>query len=498
MKPTHITHNMVFLGAACFLAILHICSWSDYPPDVDPINFTLALHTYSPSIDAPHPPGYPLFVFTGRLAAYVVGDRHAYQLVNLGMLFASGCFLYFTFRRAGNVELGIFSALLLMSHPLAWSATVVPECYISDTFFATGILAWVYCNSDSQKKLVAGIFVLFFLMGMVRPVSGVMLLPLAMAVGYYCAEVRSFRNVVFVVIAGILAIILAYAITAILSGGLTAYRSAAMRVMGGAFHANSLLGGAAFSNHMKMLAHLLGWFLLLVLPTGVLIFVAALNNRNLVQAIDNKSAIIIGYAWLLPPLLFYALIYYLKPTYQLIYLPCLLIPCAWVLTLKDGFFSKRARTFAFLALVMAQLVFFLVPFGHLPQPLFRITESYVIQQDQAWGSLMDNLSKMPKEDTLLIWVSHPSLSMYAVRLINKQEPIALASTDRSELNYLIPQTMEWLPSNLSDKIINEKYKGAIIIENIRGQATVRNIKFSDPQWRVVNYLLNNYLSKYPR
>jgi len=166
------------------LATLHYYAWSDYPPGTDPINFTTALHDFSPAFDSPHPPGYPLYVFAARLAAFVVGERHAYQFINLAMLLGSGGMLYWLFRRINAAAMGFAAAALLMTHPLAWAATVLPECYVSDLFFGTAILAFVMTQRDLNRRLLSGVFVLFFLLGMVRPVSGVMLLPLAMAVSY--------------------------------------------------------------------------------------------------------------------------------------------------------------------------------------------------------------------------------------------------------------------------------------------------------------------------
>jgi hypothetical protein len=221
MEKSYFRYDLIFIMASSLLAIIHYLSWSVYPPDVDPINFTVALQTFSPSIDSPHPPGYPLFVLAGRIAGLLVGGHYAYQFVNLAMLIAAGGFLYLLFRNVKHPDLGIYSALLLMSHPLAWAATVVPECYISDTFFSCAILTWVFTQEGCQKKLVTGIFFLFLLLGLTRPVSGVMLLPLAMTVCFLYSDNQRYRATLFVAIAGITSITLAYCSTAYLAGGLT-------------------------------------------------------------------------------------------------------------------------------------------------------------------------------------------------------------------------------------------------------------------------------------
>ena len=492
MRKSLSSYDLFLLGASISLAILHVSAWSHYPPDVDPINFTVALHRFSPAEDAPHPPGYPLFVFAARMASVLVGDNHAYQTVNLGMLLSAGGFIYLLFRHLKNPTLGVFSALLMMSHPLAWAATVIPECYISDTFFACGILVWVVTQRSRPRVLFSGVLILFFLLGLIRPVSAVMLLPMAMTACFLLADSRNFRTPMMLATLAITAIALAYFFTAYVSGGLLAYRSAALRVMGGAFSTNSVLGGASITAHVKMLAHLGGWFLLLAWPAVVVLTYALLKKRYLLKDSRYRHASLIGSAWLLPPLMFYSFIYYLKPTYQLIYLPCLLIPVAWAFTQQAGWFNRKTSIIAFTLLVLAQLALFWYPFPHLPQVLFRQTEAYVKQQDQAWDYLLKNLSALPTSDTLLIWMSHPSLSVYAVRLLKAEGPIATVKTGSNELNYLMPTTMSWLPSGPADKVIDAKYQAALVIENVDGKAVVRYVPLPNPLSHQVDYLLKHH------
>jgi len=469
------------------LAVLHYIAWSDYPPDVDPINFTVALQHFAPAFDSPHPPGYPLFVFAARLAAVWVGDNHAYQFINLSMALGSGGFLYILFRRLNETAIGFASVLLLMSHPLVWSATVIPECYISDVFFGTAILALVLTQRASKQYLIVGIFVLFLLLGLVRPVSGVMLLPLAIVGSYITSRSKSLPLILAIIAA--VAVVLAYGITAYLSGGLTLYRSAALRVMGGAFRASSILGGAPLSAHLKMLSHLLGWWLLLAIPATVALFFSAWKNPSSLNIKRQASALVIGAAWLLPPLAFYGGIYYLKPTYQLIYLPCLLIPVAWVLYGKESRVSRASANYILSFLVIGQLVIFFLPIPKLPQALHRYTEAFVIQQDKAWEQLLDQLNTLPKQNTLLIWVSHPSLPFYTVRLLDWEAPIAVAKQARTKLSYVEPKTMTWSPDNDKTTRIDNHYEGVVTIDEREGQAIIRYVRLSNEQDHEVEYLL---------
>lgn len=496
------SYDLTFMLVASILAALHIYAWSDYPPGVDPINFTVALRNgFSPASDSPHPPGYPLYVFAARLAAFLAGERHAYQFINLGMLLGSGGILYWLFRRINATAIGFASAVLLMTHPLAWAATVIAECYVSDLFFGITIFAFVMTQRDSNRRLLSGVFILFFLLGMVRPVSGVMLLPLAMAVSYSTARSKSLLLLLAAV--ATTAIILAYGITVYISGGLDVYLSATDRVMGTAFRESSIVGGAPLSAHLLMLKRLFGWWLLWAIPMGLIVLIVALKKPGNLNFRRHSSALIIGGAWMLPALAFYSVIYYLKPTYQLIYLPCMLIPLAWVLFGKDSIFKQSSAKLILSGLVIVQLGIFFLPIPNIPEPIRRLTHAYFIQQDHAWEQLIRELDALPKKNTLLIWAEHPSLHMYAAKLLNREGIIAAVNWNRTGLNYFDPKKGLWLSGSGADKgssiwstsdtsseMIGEKYDGVIIIDVLSGKAVVKYIPLANRQHRKIDYLLN--------
>ena len=481
-------YDLTFVLMVGMLAMLHYLAWANFPPDVDPIHFTFALsHNFSPAVDTPHPPGYPLYVFAGRLAAALVGEHHAYQFVNLSMLLGSGGALYWLFRHFNAAAVGIASAVLLMSHPLAWAATVIPECYVSDLFFGCAILALVMTQQDSGRRLLTGVFILFFLLGLIRPVSGAMLLPLAMVASYKTTHSKS--RPIFVAVAATIAVALAYAITVSISGGWETYRTATDRVMGEAFRKSSIFGGAPLSAHLFMLQRLFGWLLFFSLPMAIIMFIAGLTSKWKLQFGQHASALMIGGAWLLPPLAFYSLIYYLKPTYQLIYLPCLLIPIAWALLRKDSTFNQLGAKLILSGLVIVQFAIFFLPIPNTPEPIRRLTHAYFTQQDQAWEELTQKLAAMPRKNTLLIWAAHPSLTGWAVRLLDWEGPIGMAFPTRSRLDYIDSTTKNWVPSGEADTKIDKKYDGVVIVDELAGKCVVQYIPLKNRQLRRVDYLL---------
>jgi hypothetical protein len=313
-----------------------------------------------------------------------------------------------------------------------------------------------------------------------------MLIPLAMMAGYTTTRSRS--SPLLLAVAATAAVILAYAVTAYVSGGLEVYRSASLRVMGGAFRESSILGGAPLSAHLQMISHLIAWFLLLALPTGLCLLAIALKKDGKLFFEQNSSALMIGGAWILPPLAFYGAIYYLKPAYQLIYLPCLLIPIAWVLYNRASVLARPTANVILSGLVVAQLGIFFLPIPHTPQPIQRQTEAYFIQQDRAWEQLSRELESLPRKNTLLIWAGHPTLPVYAIRLLDRGSPVAVATADGTSLNYVDPNTMNWLPGNGGTRV-DEKYDGVALVDDFAGQSVVKYIPLTDRQHREVGYLL---------
>lgn len=495
MKKTDYSFDIALFSCLLLLSLLHISAWSLHPTDVDPINFTVALQIYSPATDAPHPPGYPLFVFLARAAMTMVGAANAYQLANLILLCMSCVILYTIFRRRDKADLGLYVAVLTFSHPLALAATVTPECYISDMFFACGILFWTTQHDYRERLFLAGIFTLFLMLGLVRPVSGVMLMPLAIAGQFSKAWAvnprKLFTVAIAIVFTGMFALLISYVITVYLAGGWDIYKSATQRVMGSAFNQNSILGGASPETHFRMLSHYIGW--LTILSTPALFVVAYIFFKNSARAVisTHKYALALGASWILPPMAFYVLIYYLKPTYQLIYLPCLIIPIGWALSSSSGLVSKSVAKVVFLLITLTQVAYFFLPLPNLPQPLFRLTSEYVNQQDREWENLLINISEVQSNNTLIVWAGHPHLTIYSLRLINWNEPIGVFDQNSGTIRFLIPRSMSWIPPRPGDQRISDKYNSVLFIENRKGKSSIRLFPIEVNDSRELREILDN-------
>jgi hypothetical protein len=124
---------------------------------------------------------------------------------------------------------------------------------------------------------------------------------------------------------------------------------------------------------------------------------------------------VLAAAWVVPSFIFYLSIYYLKPTYQLIYLPALVLLLGKGIERLAG--SGNYRLGAITAIVAgAQACFFWAGDNRLPPQFYRLTNNFVVEQDAAWNELKRELSGYGP-DTLVVFRAHPRLTSYSLRLM---------------------------------------------------------------------------------
>src|SRR5207245_7128238 len=60
----------------CAVALSRFVFRSRYLYDIDSVNYALALDRFDPTVHQPHPPGYFLYVYLGRLARFFTHDAN--------------------------------------------------------------------------------------------------------------------------------------------------------------------------------------------------------------------------------------------------------------------------------------------------------------------------------------------------------------------------------------------------------------------------------------
>ena len=427
--------DYVFIFCLLAYTVLHVFSWADNPPDVDPINFTMALEYYDVSTDRPHPPGYPLYVGLAKCADNLVGALHAYQLVNLLMLILASLSIYYTCKRFGYALVGFGAVFILLTHPMVLAATLVAETYFSDALFGCLMVSLIMLAKDKHHTQLIGVIILFFLLGLFRAVSCFELIPLALSCIYISTKEKRLRKTVITLIGILVSVIMSYLLTIYLAGGYIIYSQAVARVMGAAFSSSSIFAGAEFTAHFSMLTKLVFWLLFVSIPT-VLVACLILKKYQLKQLITTKSlkTYFIFLSWVLPPLSVFSLFYFLKPTYLLIILVPIIVMFSlgtfYVLKNKDYLYTL-AVIFIFATL---QLGFFYGGSNDLPKPFYRLTYAHNKHKDFLWAELKSLLKQNNNSKTLLIWDPNYDLPIYAMRLTQWDGVVAI--TEAKNIDHL--------------------------------------------------------------
>ncbi len=196
--------------------------------DVDSVNFALGMARFDPRVHQPHPPGYFLYVWLGRLLNLPLHNANL-ALVLLSILASCGTVIviYLLASEWFGEDAARFAGALFLLSPLAWFHGIVALTYIVEAFFSAliGFLCWRLYRGRTDLVLATAI-VLGISAG-VRPTSLLFLGPLF---------VFSLRNAPGRRVAGIvvlLATLMAWIFPMVAaSGGLSVYVGALISLMG--------------------------------------------------------------------------------------------------------------------------------------------------------------------------------------------------------------------------------------------------------------------------
>ena len=153
---------------------------SHYLYDIDSVNFALALRNFDPAdVHQPHPPGYFLYVYLGRLVDMVFHDANT-ALVAISILFSCGAvaMIYVLANDWFGRNAAAFAGLIFVFSPLAWFHGTVALTYAVEAFFSvlTGYLCWRICCGEG-RFVVPGAVVVGLAAGF-RPSTLLLLSPL--------------------------------------------------------------------------------------------------------------------------------------------------------------------------------------------------------------------------------------------------------------------------------------------------------------------------------
>ena len=358
MQPNRKTDVLIAIGLFLPGILSRVPFRSRFLYHWDSVNFALGLEHLDIYQHQPHPPGYFLYVMTGRLVRLLLGDANA-SLVWMSVL-AAGLTAAATFwlgRSLWNRGAGIAAALLFLTSPLFWFHGEVALSYMVEALFV--VLVALLCSGHLKgtddrvwlSALVLGVA------GGFRPNTMVFLLPLWVVAAWRYRWRRA------LVAAGVLAgVCLAWlAPMVVLTGGIARYTEA-LRAAGEVVAAESSLSGAA---QLAVNGFRLGMFTFYGLGAGIVPLTVgglyrAVTRRSQWRAWAKSPEFRLFFWWLTPSLLFYALIHIRQPGHTFTFMPALLLLLGGLL--GSGALPGRARGWAWALtglLVLVNALFFL-------------------------------------------------------------------------------------------------------------------------------------------
>ena len=193
----------------------HLLSWWDSA------QFALAIERYNILEHRPHPPGYPLYILTGKILTCLTHNPNL-SFVLIGLLLstiAAVLILKLVREMSGSSSVAWLAAGLYAFAPLTIYQELKALTYTSGAFFSilVAFLAWRIISG--KEKNAWKIAIALGLMGMVRPYESILLVPLAIWAVYRLGYKK------LLMASGIYLILQAAWLipVALLSGGFTAY-----------------------------------------------------------------------------------------------------------------------------------------------------------------------------------------------------------------------------------------------------------------------------------
>lgn len=333
-------YALLILFIASF--ILRLFLRSNYLDDWDSVQFALALNNYSLIYHQPHPPGYPVYIFFGRIIDLAFKDAQL-ALTFMSALFGSLCLIptYLLARKFFDDRTAISAALILSLVPASLLFSEVAMSDIVSMFFITATIYLLWLSTTSIKYFYIAAFVLGITMGIRQ--TDFLLIPLFLITAIYIGQRKAFVYSIAIMLAGILL----WLIPVILDTGLSKF-IAVQSIQGQIAIASRTLTEFSLSSLMLTLRSLFelfisGWSPVFIVFLGsTLIAIMIKIHMNKKCSVDKRAVFMM--AWIIPYLSFFALVYLLYiPRYILPIFPALAIVFAFSITTIVDCIRERSQ-----------------------------------------------------------------------------------------------------------------------------------------------------------
>ncbi len=304
--------------------------------NMDSVSFAVALDKFDVSLFQPHPPGYFLYVMSGRLARLFTGDANT-ALVYLSIIFSAltVSLLYIMGSSMFGDREGLGASLVALASPLFWLHGVVALSYAAEGFIGLLIawLCWRMLKGDSGCLWPSA--VVLGLGGGFRQTTIIFLAPLWL----YSIRRQGLMRVIAAMGLVVLSFLSWFLPMLYLSGGYERYLEAthaqAQRSVWHGFSLSYIAGNAG----LQIVC--ITWGLMAALPPLILRLMP--SKRKAAPLIGDRGQPFFFLFWLAPSILFYVFIMStaIAPGYSLIYLVGIFLLAGKSISLEADRISKK-------------------------------------------------------------------------------------------------------------------------------------------------------------
>ena len=315
--------------------------------DWDNVQYLLALMDFDPVAHQPHPPGHPLYVFTGWLFSLLVNNGQlGYQVVNI-LFFALGAFwTYLLGRKLFGDLAGMIGAFIYLVSPLAGFFVAFPNTFGLEGAMTAGmwlLMADILDDRVDEKfrirklwmlPVVYAIFVGFRPSFLAFAIPGVL----------YVVLSRYPKMILKLIVIGVIVGLMWFIPMVIKTGGFSSYMTALDTEAEPFIRPFSIQNITINLNLIRDYAiGLLGWFFVIPVVYG---FVAGIRGAatKLESAEDkyNRRIAILAALWVIPILAFH-IFSYIHPGFTVYYLPLAALGIARAIEWIGGLIGRENR-----------------------------------------------------------------------------------------------------------------------------------------------------------
>jgi hypothetical protein len=288
----------------------------------DSVNFAFAMREFNLAQEQPQPPGYIVYVWLCRLASNVLGDAQT-TMTSLSILSSALAMigLYCLGQIMFGRRVGLVAALFLVTSPLFWFYGEIALPHTLDTLLIIVAVWWLYATMRGKTNYLFPAVIILAIAGGVRQQTLVFLGPLALFALRNIGWPRMLLGALF----GLLLCLIWFMPLTALSGGISNYFQI-MEAFSDRFQqTTSVLMGAGWPGIQRNLIKLglytpYAWGAALI-PAAL--WAGWLFWRRVWPQGWEKTVFLA--LWVIPALLFYALIHMGQQGLVFVFLPALLL-----------------------------------------------------------------------------------------------------------------------------------------------------------------------------